>query len=362
MTEDIYVMWLSRIKGLKNVDGLIEYFGSAQEIYKAGRDELCRVLPEVDAANIARAASDGSLEKMTEKLNRSGAKYISKYNENFPAALKSIDDAPIGIYYKGILPSEKISKVSIVGSRRCTEYGKHAALKLAGELAECGIAVVSGLAIGVDAYSHEGALRHKGITVGVLGTSIDRVYPSSNRKLFDEILENDGCIISEYAPEKETYGSDFIRRNRIIAGLSDALIVVEAEMKSGTSSTVDAALKYGRSVFAVPGSIFSKYSEGTNRLIRDGCPPVLGAGDILLELGITVRKPDKKEENKPDKLEGLSETGRVIIESLSYEPTDFETLADKVGIPESRLRAEISLLEIRKLVTKLPGQRYILAL
>ncbi len=364
MREDLYVMWLSRIKGIKNTDNLIEYFGSAEEIYKADRNELCTVLPADNAINIAKAAADGSLYKMTEELDRVGADYISKYNKNFPEALKTIDDCPIGIYYKGILPPKTMRKVSMVGSRRCTEYGKHAALKLAGELAECGIAIVSGLATGVDAYAHEGALRHDGITIGVLGTAIDKVYPVSNRQLFDEIIEKNGCIISEHAPGEETYGSDFVKRNRLIAGLSEALVVVEAETKSGTSSTVDAALKYGRSVFAVPGSIFSKYSEGTNRMIRDGCPPVLGAGDILLEIGITVDKPDIVDEEKDmsDKLEGLSEAGKSIIKSLSYEPTDFETLAAKTGIPESSLRAEITLLEIRKLVTKVPGQRYILVI
>lgn len=365
LDDEMYIMWLSRIKGINSskLDSLMEYFGSAEAVYRASGRELQDVVSERSAAEIVRASSDGSLEKYVWELERADAAFISKYNENFPEGLKNIDDIPKGIYYRGRLPQRESRLVSMVGSRRCTSYGKQAALYLAGELAENGVEIVSGMAAGIDSHSHEGALKHNGITHAVFGTAIDRCYPADNRELMESILERGGCVISEYGPSETTYSSDFVRRNRIIAGLSEALVVVEAERKSGTFSTLEAALKYGRSVFAVPGSILSKYSEGTNLLIKEGCPPVTEADDILNELGINNKKTVKsKRADMPERLEGVSENGRSIIKCLEREPMDFESLAAATGIQESRLRAELTLLEIRKLVEKLPGQRYILVL
>lgn len=366
MNEDLYIMWLSRIKGINEhkTERLIEYFGSAKEIYNACGREICNIIDEKTACNIVKASSDGSFDKLITELENSGVQYVSKYNKSFPERLKNIDDVPLGIYYIGILPGESTRTVAIVGSRRCTEYGKHAALTLAGELSDCGIAIVSGLADGIDSYAHIGCLKHNGTTIAVLGTAINKCYPASNKGLMDKIIETGGCIISEYGPNQATYASDFVRRNRIIAGLSEVLIVAEAEIKSGTNSTVNAAMSYGRSVFAVPGSIFSKYSEGTNRLIRDGCPPVLCSADILLDMKI-YEKPAVEETKKEDmnvKLNGVSETGKKIIDALGKEPIGFEVLAAKTGIQENKLRSELTLLEIRKLIAKVPGQKYILVL
>lgn len=365
MKDDHYVMWLSRMDGmnLTKIKRLTAYFGSAEEIYKAERSELREFISEEDALRISYASKDGSLERYLEELEKSGADYISFFNENFPKGLKNIDDAPSGLYYRGSLPETGARLVSMVGSRRCTQYGRDAALKLSGDLAKRGITVVSGLAAGVDSYSAIGVLKNKGRTVAVLGTAIDRCYPVENRGLMDRIINEKGCILSEYAPGMKTYGSDFVRRNRIIAGLSEVLIIVEAEIKSGTSSTVEDALKYGRSVFAVPGSIFSKYSEGTNRLIREGCPPVLSYEDILLEMGIDeryIKRYNSKSKKEGPDLSGVGDTGRIIINMLKDEPLSFEELSARTGINETRLRSELTVLEIRKLIARMPGQRYIL--
>ena len=365
MNKDNFYMWLGCIKGMNNskLNALIEYSGSAEEIYKAESRELLAAADTSLAENIIKARKTKSPEKLMEELDKSGAKYIANFDENFPEGLKNIDDVPIGIYYKGILPARNSRLVSMVGSRRCTEYGRMAALKIAGDLADNGILIVSGMAAGIDSYSHEGALRHKGLTAAVFGTAIDKCYPPENRSLMERIIENNGCVISEYGPGQATYGTDFVKRNRIIAGMSEVLIVVEAEIKSGTNSTVDDAIKYNRSVFAVPGSILSKYSEGTNALIRDGCPPVSSYKDILLEMGID-EKPCRKTKNKKEQsdIDGVSENGRLILAALDKEALDFDTLAAETGIQESRLRTELTLLEIRKLIMKLPGQRYRLIL
>ena len=363
MREDYYVMWLSRLKdmNLRKIKRFIEYFGSAEEIYKAGKKELESVLPSEEAERIYLAANDGSFEKQLEDMEKSGAGYISFFNKNFPKGLKDIDDSPVGLYYKGSFPANDDRFVSVIGSRRCTSYGREAALKISSDLAKRGIVIVSGLAAGIDSYAALGSLKEKGRTVAVLGTAIDRCYPAENKSLMERIISEKGCVLSEYAPGEKTFGSDFVRRNRIIAGLSEVLVVVEAEIKSGTSSTVDDALKYGRSVFAVPGSIFSKYSEGTNRLIRDGCPPALSYEDILLEMGIDEKRPLNFGPAKegPD-LSGIGETGRAVIEALKEGAKGFDELAAATGINEIRLRSELTVLEIRKIITKLPGQKYMI--
>lgn len=366
MNEDYYVMWLSRIKGIndKKLDKLIDYFGTAEKVYKADRNSLLSFIDSSTALNMYKSARDGSLEKYINEIKNIGAEYISKYNRYFPDGIKNIDDKPTGIYYKGILPTENNVLISIVGSRRCTEYGKAVSLKIAGELASRGMTIVSGLADGVDSYSAIGALKNDGRTIGVLGTGIDRYYPASNQNLYDEIIDKGGCIISEHAPYEKTYKYDFVYRNRIIAALSRILIVVEAEDKSGTFSTVDAALNYGKSVFAVPGSIFSSYSKGTNRLIREGCSPLTGYEDILFELGIDENELDKKDQkNKENNLiNNISENGRLIIEFMKNEPIDMETLTVKVGLPIGLIQSELTILEVKGIVQRLPGQRYIFVL
>lgn len=359
MNEDYYVMWLSRIEGMnyKKLDKLIEYFGTAETVYKADKNLLRGIYDDSTALNIYKSARDGSLEKYIDELEKTGAKFISKFNNFFPEGLKNIDDKPIGIYYKGILPENNELLVSIIGSRRCTEYGKAVSLKIAGELAGCGICIVSGLADGIDSYSSIGALRAKGKTIGVLGTSIDKCYPAANQSLYDEIIKKGGCIISEHAPYEKTHKYDFVHRNRIIAALSRILIVVEAEDKSGTFSTVDAALNYGKSIFAVPGSILSSYSRGTNRLIKDGCPPLIEYEDILLELG--MEKNIETKITKKNEEQNIGDNGRLIIECMSNEPIDTDTLTIKTGLPIGILQSELMILEVKGIVHRLPGQKYI---
>ncbi|GFI62255.1 DNA processing protein DprA [Clostridiales bacterium] len=359
MNDNIYIMWLSRVKGInsKKLDRLIEYFGTAKEVYSASRSELSEAASADDSDSIFRASHDGSMDMYVTALHKTGAKYISKYDEIFPKSLKYIDDIPTGVYYKGMLPNENYRLVSIVGSRRCSEYGRRVSIKLASDLAKRDVGIVSGLADGVDSFSHMGALRESGYTVAVLGTSIDKCYPAENIKLYERIVENNGCVMSEYAPYEKTYGADFVRRNRIIAGLSEILVVVEAEIKSGTSSTVSAALDYGKGIFAVPGSVFSAYSEGTNRMIRDGCMLALSYKDILREMNIEEKKTENK---KSADIEGIDKEGIKIIEALNDGEADFDTLAAKTGIQASKLRTELTMLEIRKIVSKRPGQKYII--
>ncbi|MGC9125541.1 MAG: DNA-processing protein DprA, partial [Caldisericaceae bacterium] len=209
-----------------------------------------------------------------------GVEIIPYDDDGFPSQLRDIKESPLVIYIKGSLEKTDSFSVSIVGSRKCTEYGKAVARELSKKLAQLGIAVVSGLAYGIDSEAHKGALSVNGRTVAVLGSGVDVVYPRENRFLYDEIVEK-GAVISEFPLGTKALKFNFPFRNRIISGLSLATIVVEAQEKSGSLITANYALEQSREVFAVPGNITSSCSKGTNLLIRDGAIPLLSYEDVL---------------------------------------------------------------------------------
>ena len=361
MDDRGFYMWLGRINGMniKRLYALMHYFGSEKDIYNADSRELSNCVDSRFVSSFLKARKEFYPEQLEEDAEKCGVNYVTMFDKNFPEPLKTIDEIPIGLYYKGILPDKNSRLVSMIGSRRCTEYGRLAAMKISKELAENGVTVVSGLATGIDSYSNEGALNAKGITGGIFGTAIDKIYPEENRGLVERIIDNGGFVMSEYGVGQKTFGHDFLRRNRLIAGISEILVVVEAEIKSGTNTTVNDALNCGKSIYAVPGSIFSKFSEGTNALIRDGCTPLLDVQDILLEMRIDNKKvkDSKKDGSVPD-LKDVSENGRKIVAALTDEGLDFDSIASKTGIDGNILRSELTILEIRKIIMKLPGQRY----
>lgn len=214
---------------------------------------------------------------------------ISPDDSEYLQILEGIDNKPKALYYIGKLPSERKLTVSIVGSRKPTGYGKEVAYKLAYELASKGIIVVSGLAIGIDAIAHQAALDAGGTTLAVLGGGLSYIHPRSNQRLADNILAQNGALISEYEPAMPSLSHQFVERNRIVSGLCDALIVVEAALRSGTLSTANFALHQGKDVAAVPGNITSPMSAGCNKLIKQGATPVTETADILELLGLNPK-------------------------------------------------------------------------
>ena len=210
---------------------------------------------------------------------------VIKINMNsryYPERLKNIDDAPKELYCLGNLELLNYkNNIAMIGSRNCSSYGERAAKDFAYNLAKEDICIVSGLAKGIDSFSHIGALNAKGKTIAVLGSGLDNIYPKENIKLVEEIINNNGLVISEYPLGTKPLKYHFPARNRIISGLSDSILVVEARKNSGTNITVDFALEQGKDVFVIPGNIYSKTSEGTNFLITEGAIPVLSYKDIL---------------------------------------------------------------------------------
>jgi DNA processing protein len=359
MNNDSYIMWLTRISGLGNVKLrlLLNEFETAKEIFNAPRELLStfNFLTKSNIISIVNSQNKYIIEKYNDELLQKKVRFISMYNEEYPKLLKEIIDAPIGIYVLGNLPDEAFYKVSVIGSRRCSEYGLTMAYKLSKDLASKGVIIVSGMARGIDSMAHRGAIDADSFTIAVLGCGIDICYPAENRALREQIIKS-GCIISEHPPGVKPIPGFFPMRNRIISGLSLATLVVEAAEKSGTLITVEQALEQGRDVLAVPGNATSKLSGGTNRLIKEGACLVSNYTDVLDAIGVT----EKNEEiHKYKQLAILAPDEKLVYDCISLEPVDIEFLVNTLNCQFQMVNYICTMLELKGLIMKISGQRYI---
>lgn len=277
---------------------------------------------------------------------------VNKHKPNdssFPAQLKQIPSSPSQLYSLGdIAPLQTIKVVSIVGSRAVTPYGKQVTIRLAGELASRGIAIVSGLALGVDALAHQAALEAGGYTAAVLPSSVEHVYPASNRQLAQRILDQGGALISEYTGDTIAFKGNFIERNRLVSGLSDVLLITEASYRSGTLHTASFALDQGKTVMAVPGNITSPSSQGTNALIKSGALPVTDVGDILQALNLDDTTLER------DVTAASPEEARILV-LLQQGITDVSELQTGSKLPPAVFNQTLTMLEITGKIRSLGG-------
>jgi DNA processing protein len=278
---------------------------------------------------------------------------ISIEDKNYPKILKKIKDPPRVLYYLGEIKSEE-NCFAIVGARKCTNYGKEIAYRIASDLVEADLTIVSGFAPGIDTIAHKAAIEKGKRTIAVLGTGIDEksIYPKSNLKLIDKILENGGAIISEFPLGTHGAKYTFPQRNRIISGLSLGVLVVEARMQSGALITANYAKEQGRKVFAVPGSIFSQTSKGCHFLIKNGAKLVESAEDILEELGIRKLEVVRRE------IKGKTPEESLILEVLKEGALDIEKIIEKTKLSPSRVASILSILEIEGKIKNLGGNIY----
>lgn len=350
MEEEKYMMFLSSVETLSSAeaDFLLEYYGSAKAVYEA--DEL--QLSSLEGI-LKKSSLSGLLEKKTlvdpvrdyEHFLSEGIRYVSRNNELFPKRLLNIPSPPIGLFYKGELPSHEMPIIAMVGSRSCSAYGKETSIRLAKELALNRVGVVSGMAMGIDGFAHRGALNGGFKTYAILGCGPDICYPNSNIDIYKRIPLS-GAVISEYYPGRQPFSANFPRRNRLISGLSDGVVVVEARKKSGTLITVDFALEQSRDVYVIPGRIDDVLSEGCNKLLRSGAKPVLEVEDIVEDLRekYAVYFPTKK---TPDKKSGVYSTLKNKKEKQVYS-----LLGKKPISPEIiSFRCEISLSEVTQILS-----------
>ncbi len=279
-------------------------------------------------------------------------KIISIEEKNYPKLLKEIKDPPKVLYYRGKLePNDNC--FAIVGTRRCSSYGKEAALEIAGDLAEVGLTIVSGLAPGIDTFAHQSTIERKKRTIAVLGTGIDErsIYPQSNLNLARKIIETGGCLISEYPPGTPGSQFTFPQRNRIISGLSLGVLVVEAKEKSGALITANWAKKQGRKVFAVPGPIYSSNSKGCHYLIKNGAKLVENVNDILLELNLSLT-------TRPGGVAGETEEENLILNALKEDSLYIDKIIEKTKLSAASVASTIAILEIKGKVKNLGSNIY----
>ncbi len=280
-----YQYWLMNIRGIgkKKKVRLLQKLGTAREVYNAAEKELGALLGEKAAEKIRESKNDWKILPEYEKLCRQKIEFTCYGDSDYPQRLSEISDAPFSLYYQGHLPSDRVPAVALIGARACSEYGVYAAKEFGSKLAGSGIQIISGLAMGIDGISQEAALLSGGESFGVLGCGVDICYPKSNRRLYEK-CKSQGGILSEYPPGTEPKPCLFPPRNRIISGLSDIVVVVEAREKSGTLITVDMALDQGREVYAVPGRITDSLSRGCNQLFHQGAGVAVSPGDIVKAL------------------------------------------------------------------------------
>jgi DNA processing protein len=332
---------------------LLGQFGTPDRVLGAGREELLEV-KGVDA-ELADAVlgyeRTSETERQIQAARATGCQTLAFGAPDFPASLKELAHMPPVLFARGSLVEADRRAVAVVGTRQPTVYGRQMAERLGQELAASGVTVVSGLARGIDTFAHRGALAAGGRTVAVLGSGLDVCYPPENRRLRDEIAER-GAVLSEFTFGTGPLAMNFPKRNRVVSGLGQAVVAVEAGEKSGVLNTVAWAQDQGRVVFAVPGNLTSPKSVGTDRLIRDGARPLLGVEDVLTEIGVAVRRAERREIPVTDE-------EKPVLDFLTAEPKHIDEVCDGVGMPVSRLLSVLLQLELKGLVRQMPGKLFV---
>ena len=360
LTTDLrYWIGFNLVRGIGPIRlrALLDTFGDLSTAWQASPAQLRGVgLDRRSLDNLLKARATLSLDRELEKVQQAGVQLLTWDDETYPRHLRNIYDPPPLLYVRGELRPEDEWAVAIVGTRRATVYGKEATRQLASGLARSGITIISGLARGIDAQAHRAALDAGGRTIAVLGCGVDVIYPPEHRHLAGEIIQH-GALVSEYALGTHPEGSNFPPRNRIISGLSMGTVVVEAGARSGALITADFAAEQGRDVFAVPGSIFQRGSEGCNRLIREGAIPALSVSDILEELNLTM----VEQQAEVRAVVPATRMESRLLDHLSSEPTHVDELCRTVDLPIPQVSSTLALMELKGMVRQVGGMNYVLA-
>ena len=353
--EKLQWLSLSQIEGLgcKTFCQLLKTFGSPSEIYRKKFKELRAVVSEKIALEIGQGVDETGLQDTLTWLAQANNHLVTLADADYPKALLEIADPPPLLYAKGNLALLNKLSIAIVGSRNASVQGEKNAEAFAQGLAEHGLCIVSGLALGIDGAAHRGALKAKGDTIAVVGTGLDMVYPAQHRDLAHQIASN-GLIISEFPLGTLSKPQNFPRRNRLISGLSLGCLVVEANLKSGSQITARLSAERGREVFAIPGSIHSPLAKGCHQLIKQGAKLVDSLQDIVEELNLSkaVSAP-LAEENSP-----TNQDQQTLLDAMAYDAISIETLVQLTGLTVSTLSSMLTLLELEGRITGLAGGQY----
>ena len=337
---------------------LVEHFGSPASVLGAAPSQLREVAgvgPSLARA-IASARDSNDVEAELQRCRRHNISLVTIESANYPRALREIHDPPSILYMHGdLLPRDRLA-IAIVGTRHATSYGKRMASQLAGSLARAGMTIVSGLARGIDAAAHQGALDAGGRTIGILGSGLMNLYPPEHKELAFDISQH-GAVVSELPVQQATSPGAFPRRNRIITGLSLGVVVVQAAQSSGALISARHAMEQNREVFAVPGPVDSRVSRGPHMLLRDGAKLVESADDVLEELGPlaeSVALEQGRQIAKPAELQ-LNEQEQQVLACIDREPTLIDAVVLQSGLPVPRVLSTVSVLEMRRLIRRISG-------
>lgn len=334
-----------------------QYFGDLEQAWHASASELKMAgLDDRSIEAIVSRRPKIDLDDEMEKLARYKVTVLAPTDESYPSRLKEIYDLPPVLYVRGSLVPEDDWSLAVVGTRRPTYYGREVTEQIVADLARNRITIVSGLAKGIDAAAHRAALDSGGRTIAVCGCGLDVVYPSDHVNLAREVMER-GALVSELPLGTRPKAANFPVRNRIISGMSLGVLVVEAGDTSGALITVRWALEQNREVFAVPGSILSTASRGTNRLIQEGAKLVTEANDILEELNLTMAA----QQVEVRELVPATDTESLILNHLSAEPTHIDEVGRLCGLPIATVSSTLSMMELKGMVKQIGGMNYIMA-
>lgn len=363
-TEALVALNLVEHVGPVRLRKLLDHFGDAPAILRAGRDALRHVpgVGEDTAEAIARWESTVDLAGELKRIADFGCRVLTQADEEYPPLLREIYDPPIVLYVKGALTPRDRNAVAMVGSRQTTAYGQDVARKLGYQLAYVGVTVVSGGARGIDTAAHQGALAAKGRTIAVLGTGINLVFPPENAELFERIMAN-GAVLTQFPFNRPADKQSFPIRNRIVAGMTLGTVVVEADLQSGALITTKFAADYGRQVFAVPGRVDSPRSKGCHDLIKKGAKLCEGADDILSEfeyLFPASNRPAGPAETGVLPALELSANEQAVLQALrADDETGVDEVIQQSGLPASAASVALLSLEMKRLVRQMPGKRFV---
>jgi len=337
---------------------LLERFGSPEAVFAAAPSQL-REVPGVGPklmGKITAAEREIDVEAEIALCDRHGIAICTESADGYPRMLREIHDPPGVLFVRGTIEPADALAVAVVGTRHASRYGLRQAERLAGSLARAGLTVVSGLARGIDAAAHRGALAAGGRTLAVLASGVMTIYPPEHDKLAEEVVAC-GALLSEAPPNAQPLSGAFPQRNRIISGLTLGTIVVEAAQRSGALITARHAMEQGREVFAVPGRVDENTSHGCHRLIRDGAKLVESIDDVLEELGPLVEatpQPDGRTVRHPAELQ-LNELEQKVLDAVETDATSIDHIVTTTGLPVPRVLSTISVLEMRRLIRRLSG-------
>lgn len=366
--QDYYWYWLNNIPGIgrKTIRKLLQEYRTPEQIYLAGENQVDHFLRHDSQKNAFHLSKDEEvITNSYHQLADKGIRFLHPGLQEYPERLRKIPDSPTGLYVKGLLPESERRSVAIIGARDCTRYGSEIAHFFGRELSANGVAVVSGLARGIDGMAHRGALDAGGYTLGVLGCGIDQVYPEENYPLFMQ-MEQTGGIISESNMGVPPTAGLFPERNRLIAGMSDGILVVEAKEKSGTFITVDQGLEQGKEIFAIPGRVLDAKSAGCNHLIKFGAHIVTEVRDILeilhLDNKIIEKQNDLNQEEIYIKKISLAPIEKMVYSCLRIEPKYLDEIIGETCIAPQEVCIALNQLVVSGIIAETSSNYYAIRL